>query len=434
MNLERLFQLRERNSTVQREFRGALATFLTMAYILFVNPLILSGAGMPNDVVPSLVCCTALAAGICCILMGVVANFPIALASGMGLNAVVVGIAHKDGSSWQIAMGVIVLDGLVTLLLVLGGLREAILHAIPQALRLATGAGIGLFIALIGLANAGIVRATGRQSDPLAPGSWHSPETAVALIGLLITTVLMARKVRGALVIGILATTLVAFPFHVAHLPEHFATPSFKAAFHADVIGALKWPALLPVLFAVIMVDFFDTIGTATAIAEEARLIDERTGKIPRIRQLLLIDSLSASIGGMLGASSVTAYIESAAGVAEGARTGLHSVFVGVFFLLAIVLAPVATIVPAAATAPALILVGFLMIAQMAKLDFDDLETAIPAFLTMLTIPLSYSIAHGIGYGFLAFVAIKLVSFKPRQVHPLMYATAGAFAVYFLVS
>ncbi len=434
MTLEAFFHLRERGSTVQRELRGALATFLTMAYILFVNPLILSGAGMPSDVVPSLVSCTALAAGICCILMGLVANFPIALASGMGLNAVVVGIALKQGSSWQIAMGVIVLDGLVTLLLVLGGLREAILHAIPQALRLASGAGIGLFIALIGLDNAGIVRATGRQSDPLAPGSWHAHDTAVALIGLLITTVLMARKVRGALVIGILATTLVAFPFDVAHMPEHFAMPSFRAAFHADVIGALKWPALVPVLFAVIMVDFFDTIGTATAIAEEAELIDERTGRIPRIRQLLLIDSLSASIGGLLGASSVTAYIESAAGVAEGARTGVHSVFGGIFFLLTIVLAPVATIVPAAATAPALILVGFLMIAQMARLDFDDLETAIPAFLTMLTIPLTYSIAHGIGYGFLAFVAIKLLSLKPRQIHPLMYATAAAFAVYFAVS
>jgi AGZA family xanthine/uracil permease-like MFS transporter len=433
-SLNDFFDLHGRGSNVTRELRGAVATFLTMAYILFVNPSILANAGMPADAQRSLVACTALAAGVCCILMGLFANFPLAMASGMGLNAVVVGIALKSGSSWQIAMGVIVLDGLVTLLLVLGGLREAILHAIPQALRLATGAGIGLFIALIGLVNAKIVVATNVPAAPLGPGSWRNAETVVALCGLLITVVLTARRVRGALVIGIIAATLIALFLRVAHLPEKIdLLPSFAAAFHADVMGALKWKALVPILFAVIMVDFFDTLGTATAIAEEAGLIDSN-GRIPRIRQILIIDSLSASIGGMLGTSSVTAYIESAAGVAEGARTGLHSVFVGILFLAAIILAPIAGIVPAAATAPALILVGFLMMAQAARIDFDNLETATPAFLTLITIPLTYSIAHGIGYGFIAYVAIKLLALKPRDVHPLMYLTAAAFAAYFILA
>ncbi len=426
------FELEKRGSTVGRELRGALATFLTMAYILFVNPIILSGSGMPPNVVASLGACTALAAGVCTILMGFASNFPIALASGMGLNAVVVGIAIK-ANSWQIAMGLIVLDGLVTLILVASGLREAVMNAIPKALRLATGAGIGLFIALIGLVNAGIVVTTRLPNPPLAPGSWRSPDTAVALIGLLITIVLMARRVTGAIVVGILATTVIAFPFGVAHWPHEFALPSFHAAFHADVIGALKWRAMPPLLFAVIMVDFFDTLGTATAIAEEAGLIDER-GRIPGIRAILLVDSISASIGGMLGASSATCYIESASGVAEGARTGLHSVFVGVMFLIAIIAAPIAGIVPAAATAPALILVGFFMLSHIGNIDFKDVESAIPAFVTLLTIPLTYSIAHGIGYGFITFAAIKVMCGKFREVHVLMYVVAVAFAVYFLLA
>jgi AGZA family xanthine/uracil permease-like MFS transporter len=427
------FDLEKRGSTVGRELRGAVATFLTMAYIIFVNPIILSGSGIPKEVAQSLGPCTALAAGICCILMGFASNFPIALASGMGLNAVVLGIALKAGS-WQIAMGLIVLDGLCLLILTLTGIRTAVMNAIPKSLRLAVGAGIGLFIALIGLVNAKIVVGISIPgAPPLAPGTWRNPETAVALIGLLITIVLMARRVIGAIVIGILATTIVAFPFHVAQLPQAGQSwlPTFHAAFHADVIGTLKWSATPAFLFAVIMVDFFDTIGTATAIAEEADLIDER-GRIPSARAILLVDSISASIGGLLGASSVTCYIESASGVAEGARTGLHSIFVGILFLIAIIAAPIAGIVPPAATAPALILVGFFMLSHIGKIDFDDLESAIPAFITLLTIPLTYSIAHGIGYGFITYVAIKTLCGKFKEVHALMYVVATAFAVYFI--
>jgi AGZA family xanthine/uracil permease-like MFS transporter len=240
----------------------------------------------------------------------------------------------------------------------------------------------------------------------------------------------MAWRVKGALVIGILLATAVALVVHVAHWPTSFPGPNFAPAFRADVRRALHW-RYVPLLLAIVMVDFFDTLGTATAIAEEAGLIDPG-GRIPRLRQILIVDSLSASVGGLLGVSSVTSYVESAAGVAEGARTGLHSVFVGLMFLVAIFAAPIAGIVPAAATAPALVLVGFLMISQIASINFTDLENAIPAFITLLTIPLTYSIADGIGYGFLSYVGIKLLTGKWRQVHALMYVVAGAFGVYFI--
>jgi AGZA family xanthine/uracil permease-like MFS transporter len=433
--LRNFFELDARGSTVGREFRGAVATFLTMAYILFVNPRILADAGVPQD---STVACTAAAAGLCCILMGIVANFPIALASGMGLNAFVAyTLARPDqAGSWQAAMGIIVVEGLLILLLVLAGLREAIMHAIPRDLRLAIGAGIGLFVAFIGLQHAGLV--VDHPATLVTFGSLRTPTTAVAAVGVVIAAALIARRVPGALVISIVATTAIAFAWDATwggigvleQWPPTFAAPSFEAAFQADVRGALQW-RLAPLILSVMMVDFFDTLGTVTAVGEQAGLVDA-SGRVPRVRRILVIDSLSASIGGSFGASSVTSYVESAAGVAEGARTGLHSVFVGLLFLLAIFAAPLAAVVPAAATAPALILVGFLMIAQMAKVDFARFDTAIPAFVTLVTIPLTFSISHGIGYGFVALVLIKLLSGKPREVHPLMYATAAAFAAWFV--
>jgi AGZA family xanthine/uracil permease-like MFS transporter len=348
----------------------------------------------------------------------------------MGLNAVVAYQITKVAGSWQAAMGLIVLDGVVTTVLVVIGLREAIMHAIPRDLRLAIGAGIGLFIAFIGLVNAKIV-ITGVPI--VKPGTLADPVTKTAVIGLLITAVLVAHRVKGALILGIIVSTAIAFFFGVTSWPTEFHLPTFAGViFHADVRGALHW-RLMPLLFAVIMVDFFDTLGTASAIAEEAKLIDDR-GNIPGVRRILLIDSISAAIGGMLGTSSVTCYIESAAGVAEGARTGLHTVIVGILFLLAIFAAPIAGIVPEAATAPALILVGFLMISQIARINFDDLTCSIPAFLILLIIPLTYSIAHGIGYGFIAFCVIKLLAGRWREVHWLMYATSAAFAAYFIGS
>jgi len=410
---------------VGRELRGAVATFLTMAYILFANPNILKDAGVPFG--PAMAA-TALAAGVCCILMGVLANFPVALASGMGLNAIVAYQIAARAGSWQVAMGVIVLDGLIVLLLVLCGLREAVMNAIPRELRLAIGAGIGLFIAFIGMKNAGLVR----SGVPLV--SWGlvtSKTTLVAIFGLLLTAVLLARQVTGAFVVGILASTALALLLGVSRVPDTVSAPRFDTLFRADITGALR-PALLPLLFSVILVDFFDTLGTVTGLAHQADLVDER-GRIPALRRILLVDSLSASIGGLCGASSVTCYIESASGIAEGARTGLHSVFVGIMFLLAIFLAPLASIVPPEATAPALVLVGFLMMAQIALVNFGDLDISIPAFITLIVIPFTWSISHGIGYGFIAFVVIKAARGRFAQVHPLMYLAAAAFAAGFVV-
>lgn len=435
--LDRRFELSARGTAVEVEVRGAVATFLTMAYILFANPAILGAAGVPFA---SAVACTAAAAGFCCVMMGFVANFPLALASGMGLNAIIAYQAAGVAGSWQAAMGLVVLDGVIVLLLVLSGLREAVLEAIPRDLRRAIGAGIGLFIAFIGLVNAKLVvvplgtlavlsRDAGAVMPPVSYGSLATPDAAVALVGLLVTGWLMARRVRGALVIGILFGTVVALALGLAHFPTELRAPSFAAAFQADVRGALRLD-LLPLLLAFVMVDFFDTLGTVTAIAEQAGLYDAQ-GRIRGIRKILIVDSLAASIGGLFGVSSVTSYIESAAGVAEGARTGLHTVVVGLLFLAAIFAAPLAGIVPPAATAPALILVGFLMCAQIARIDFGRMDTAIPAFVTLVMLPLTYSISHGIGYGFITYTGIQVLSGRFRDPHPLMYGLSVAFAAYF---
>jgi AGZA family xanthine/uracil permease-like MFS transporter len=424
--LERLFHLSERRTTVRQELRGAVATFLTMAYILFVNPNILKDAGVPFH---SAVACTAAAAGLCCLLMGLTANVPIALASGMGLNAVVAYQATAATGSWQTAMGLVVLNGLLVLFLVVIGVRERVMDAIPIDLRRAIGAGIGLFIAFIGLVNAGLViRTTAPGAPPVTYGTLAQPAPAIALAGLLLTAALLVRRVPGALVLGILFGTGLGLLTGIAKLPSSLAPPSFESAFQANVPGALAWK-FVPLLLSLMMVDFFDTLGTASAIAEQAGILDEQ-GRIPRLRSLLVVDSLSASIGGLFGASSVTAYIESASGVAEGARTGLHSVFVGLFFLGAIFLAPIAGTVPAAATAPALILVGFLMTTQVAKIDWSDYATAVPVFITLVTLPLTYSISRGIGYGFIAYAVVHLLTGRARKVHWVMWLTSVAFLTY----
>jgi AGZA family xanthine/uracil permease-like MFS transporter len=439
--IARYFELKGRGTTVATELRGAVATFLTMSYIIAVNPGILKDAGVPLE---SAIACTAAAAGICCILMGLGANFPIAMASGMGLNAIVAYQIAREAGSWQTAMGLIVIDGLLILILVICGLREAVMNAIPRDLRRAIGAGIGLFIAFIGAVNAKLVivpagtiatlsKNPAAAMPPVGYGNLRAPETAIAVAGLLITAFLMARRARGAILIGILASTAIALVAGLAQFPpwDHLARPpSFANAFQANVVAALSWH-LLPLLLAFMMVDFFDTLGTVTAISEQAGLQDDR-GQIPGLRRILMVDAIGASIGGLFGASSVTAYVESAAGVAEGARTGLHTVFVGLMFLVAVFLAPVVAIVPLAATAPALILVGFLMCLEIGRIDFKDPEIGIPAFIIIVTLPFTYSISHGIGYGFITYTAIKVFSGRFREVHPLMYAVSAAFAAYFL--
>jgi AGZA family xanthine/uracil permease-like MFS transporter len=436
------FDLAARGTTVGRETRGGIATFLTMAYILFANPSILAAAGVPFE---AAIAATAAAAALCTLLMGLGANFPLALAPGMGLNAVVAFQVAGQTGSWQTAMGLVVLDGLVVLLLVLAGVREAVLHAIPLDLRRAISVGIGLFIAFIGVVNArlviippGSMSALGANPDATVPpvtyGSLQTAEPLLAFAGLLLIACLLSRRVPGAIVIGILAVSAGGLVAGVTQLPAGawLRPPQFDTVFQADVRAALAL-SFVPTLLALVMVDFFDTLGTVTAVSEAGGLHDQ-AGRIPKLRQILAIDSISAAIGGAFGVSSVTAYVESAAGVADGARTGLHNVVVATLFAACMFAAPVMAAVPAAATAPALIIVGFLMCQQIVRMDLTAVDTAVPAFLILLMTPLTFSISHGIGYGFIAFVAIKLLRGRPRDVEPMMYAAALLFVAYFAMT
>ena len=434
------FDIESRETTIGREVRGGLATFLAMAYILFANPAILAAAGVPIEAALS---ATALAAGATSILMGVGANMPIAMAPGMGLNAVVAFQIAAATGSWQAAMGLVVVEGVLVFVLVLAGVREAVMAAIPVDLRRAIGVGIGLFIAFIGAVNArlvvvpggtlaGLARNPGAILPPVGAGTLAHPDTALALGGLLLAGVLLARRQNGALLVSMIATTVAAVVMGRSSLPSGawVSLPRFETFGAADVTAALTLSAV-PLIVSLMMVDFFDTLGTATAIAEEARLTGP-DGTVPRLKPLLAIDAIGASIGGWMGASSATSYIESAAGVADGARTGLHSVVGGLLFVAAAFLAPLAAVVPVAATAPALIAVGFMMCSAIMRVDFTRPETGLPAFLTILLVPLTYSIAHGIGYGILAYVAIGICRGRAKHIHPVMYAVAIAFAAYFV--
>ncbi len=433
------FDLAGRGTTVGREARGAVATFLTMAYILVANPSILAGAGVPAD---AAVAATALTAGLASILMGLGANMPIALAPGMGLNAFIAFQVAPAAGSWQGAMGLIVLDGAIVLAFVLLGLREAVARAIPVDLRRAIGVGIGLFIVFLGLVQAKLVEVPSSTVaglseypdltlPPVTAGDWASPGPVIAMVGFLVGAWLLARGRAGAMLAAIAASALVAMQTgHMAWNGTIAAWPHFDTLFQANMRAALDW-RLAPLLFSLVLVDFFDTVGTVTAVGEAAGLAG-RDGMVPRLKQVLAIDAVAALIGGAAGASSATSYIESAAGVAEGARTGLHSVFVGLLFLASMALAPLAAAVPAVATAPALILTGLLMCRDIARIDVGRLDTAIPAFLTVILVPLTYSISHGIGAGFIAYVAIKALSGHARDVHPLMAASAAAFVAFFV--
>lgn len=436
------FDLHARGTDAAREIRGGVTTFLTMAYILVANPSILAAAGLPFEATAA---ATAAAAALCTLLMGVGANFPLALAPGMGLNAVVAFQVVGETGSWQAAMGLVVLNGLVVLVLVAAGVREAVMTAIPVDLRRAISVGIGLFIAFIGAVNARLVvvspgAVAAFQADPLSTvppvthGAFQAAEPALALGGLLLIAFLLARKVPGAIVIGIGAATIAGLALGVSHWPagDWLRMPSFETVFQADLVAALD-VRLLPLLLSIVMVDFFDTMGTVTAIVETGDLHD-REGRVPRLRSILAIDAASAVVGGTMGVSSVTSYVESAAGVAEGARTGLHNLVVAALFAACIFAAPLVAIVPAAASAPALIVVGFLMCQQIVRMDFGAIDTALPAFLILLMTPLTFSISHGVGYGFVAFVAIKVLRGRPRDVHPAMYVAAALFLAYFWVA
>lgn len=427
--LSRFFKFEERKTSFRTEALAGATTFMTMAYIIFVNPAVLAAAKMP---VPATIAATCLGAAIPTILMGLLTNYPFALAAGMGINSAVVGFAASMKLPWEQAMGLVVVEGLLIALLVLAGLRQAVMRAIPTNLKLAIGVGIGLLIALLGLKNAGWI--VGSGGDPiLSFGSFHKTETLIATAGVAITAILMAWRVKGGLLLGILATTAIALAFgKAAPAKDLLATPDFSTFARADILGVLSFAFVAPI-FSLLMVDFFDTMGTVIGVGEQGGFVDKQ-GRLPNISRVLMVDSLAAAWGGFCGASSSTTYIESAAGVGEGGRTGLTSVICGLLFIVALFFSPIVGIVPAIATAPVLIVVGFLMISLVRSIPINDFEEGFPAFLTLLVMPLTLSISHGIGCGFIAYTLIKLFKGKVREIHPLMAAITVLFVVSFALA
>ncbi len=431
------FKFGERGTNFSTEARAGLTTFMVMAYILFVNGSIIA---KPLGLDPAAVSAgTALIAGIMTIAMGVVGNYPFALAAGLGINAIVAFTLTAKGLDAAGAMGVIVLEGVAITVLVAVGLREAIMNAVPLALKRSIGVGIGLFILFIGFSNGGMI-----GSNPTGQGTpvfLNFPTTAsqgVFLLGLAFTFILYALKIRAALVISILVTTVIAIVTGVASVPPadklivgpDFATLGLGLKDPFQVFTKLGAITAVLTVFAIMLSDFFDTMGTVTGIAAEAGLAEE-DGSVPGVGRVLFVDSLAAVAGGVAGVSSNTTYIESAAGVAEGGRTGFASVVTGVLFLAAIFLSPIAGIVPAVATAPALVLVGYLMFTLVKDIPVAELEDGLPALLTMILMPLTYDITVGIGAGFIAWVVIKVVKGKLGEIHLLMWAVSIAFVVYF---
>jgi len=444
------FKFSERRTNLSTEVVAGLTTFMTMAYIIFVNPAILATEGTGLSV-PGVFFATCVAAAVASIAMGLVANFPLALASGLGLNAIVAfTLILGLGLSWQQAMAVVVVEGVLVTVLVLTNLREAVLDAIPLSLKFAIAVGIGLFIAFIGLKNAGLV--VPNSETYLALGDLTQGSVLLAAFGLVATLVLVARGLRGAIIIGIFITGIVGMVFGVVPLPQGIVDFDFDTSTIGGgvlAVGQVLQLSLLPVIFALFMTDFFDTMGTMFAVAEEGKLIDEEEGKVPQAKRILLVDSLAAILGGSMGASSVTSYIESGSGVAEGGRTGMTSVVVGLLFLLALPFSPLISVfggslpIPdptggndplfiSPVTAPALIVVGFLMMTTARLIPWDHFDEAIPAFLTILTLPLTFNISYGIGFGFISYVLIKLSRGRAGEVHPLLYGAAVLFALAFV--
>ena len=428
------FKFSERSTNLGTEAKAGLTTFMVMAYIIFVNPSILTagfGDADPAFSFPALAAATALVAGVMTIAMGVVGNYPFALAAGLGINGIVAFTLIGKGLTPAGAMGVIVIEGIVVTLLVLAGLREAIMNAVPLALKRAIGVGIGLFILFIGFANGGLIKA---GSGTLVTVAFPTtPANFVFIAGLVITIALYALRVPAALLVSIIVTTIIALIAGVATLPTEFtATPDFSTLGKFDVGNVWTLGPLIAILtiFAILLTDFFDTMGTVTAVAAEAGLANE-DGSVPGVSRVLLVDSVAAAVGGLAGTSSNTTYIESAAGVAEGGRTGFTSVVTGVLFLLAIVLTPIAGIVPGVATAPVLVLVGYLMFTLIKDIPVADVEEGLPALLTMILMPLTYDITVGIGAGFISWVLIKVVRGKMGEIHLLMWVVSIAFLIFF---
>lgn len=436
--METFFKAGERGSSVGQEVRAGLTTFLAMAYIIAVNPSLLTAAGIPAA---AAVTATCLGAGIMTILMGLIANRPLACASGMGVNAVFAyTLTAIAGGDWHAASAVIFIEGVAILILVLCGLREAIMDAIPVSLRHAISVGLGLFIAMIGLADAGIIVAD--ESTMVALGDVFSPTFLVGLISIVVTIVLYAMNVKGALLLGIVIAVVAGIPLGVTQMPAGIVSgldfSTFGAPFQTDesgIMGIAKVvtnSTLLVFAFSLMMSDFFDTMGTAMAVAKQGEFL-ESDGRVKDIKPILIVDSAAAAVGGLVGASSITTFVESASGAADGGRTGLSSVVAGVLFIVAAFFSPLISVVSSAATCGALVFVGYLMMSEVTEIDWSDLLEGLPAFLIVAGVPLTYSISNGIGFGFIAYVVVAAVTGQLKKVKPLMWVAALAFLVYFLV-
>ncbi|MBN4063130.1 NCS2 family permease, partial [Alkaliphilus sp. AH-315-G20] len=424
--LDSFFKLSEKKTNIKTEVLAGTTTFITMAYILFVNPSILSIAGMDYN---SVFMATAISAAIGTLIMGLYANLPFAQAPGMGLNAFFTfGVVLTLGYTWQQALGIVFISGIVFIILTVTGARKAIVEAIPISLKHAIGGGIGLFIALIGFKNAKIVVAS--EATLVTFGSFADAGVILALIGLVITGALMARKQKGAILIGIIATTIIGIPMGVTNLNlmQELSFDMSHTFLQLDLVGLLTagekglLGTILSVITVVIsfsLVDMFDTLGTLIGTGAKAKMLDEK-GNLPNMNKALLADAVATSAGALLGTSTVTTYVESAAGVSEGGKTGLTSVTTGILFILSIFLAPIALLVPGQATAPALIIVGILMMGTLKEIDFEDFEEAMPAFFTLVLMAFSFSIANGIAAGIVFFCIIKLLVGKYKEIHPTM--------------
>ena len=424
--LEKRFRLKEHGTNPRTEVLSGFTSFMTMAYILAVNPLILADAGMDPGAVFT---ATALASVIATVLMALMANYPFVLAPGMGLNAffaytVVLGM----GYSWQFALTAVFLEGIIFILLSLFNVREAIFNSIPLNLKRSVSVGIGLFIALLGFQNSGIIGAG--DGVVMALGDITAPAPLLAIIGLILTGILLAKNVKGALFIGILATTIIGIPMGVTQIPTGIvsAPPSL-----APTLLQFEWANIftldmLLVVFTFLFVDVFDTLGTLIGVSSKADMLDEN-GQLPKIKPALMADAIGTTAGAAMGTSTVTTFVESASGVAEGGRTGLTALTAAGLFALALVFSPIFLIIPSSATAPALILVGLFMITDIGKVDFKDYTEAIPAFLTIVMMPFAYSIAEGIVWGMVSYVLLKLLSGRHKEISITMYILAILFVI-----
>ncbi|WP_430812578.1 MULTISPECIES: NCS2 family permease [unclassified Carboxylicivirga] len=430
--LEKFFQLQKNNTTVKTEIVAGITTFMTMAYILAVNPDILSATGMDKG---ALFTATAVSAAVGTLVMALWAKLPFALAPGMGLNAFFAfGVCIGMGMSWQFALTAVFLEGIIFILMTVFNIRELIINAIPGSIKNAISVGIGLFIAFIGMKNAGII--VSHEATYVHLGDMKSAAVLLALGGIVITGVLLALKVKGALLIGMVLTTLVGIPLQVTQMPHFdFSVPSISS-----IAWQFEWEwvksaegifTMITVLFTFLFVDMFDTVGTLIGVSTKAKMIGE-DGRIPNVKQALMADSLGTTVGAALGTSTVTTYVESASGVAEGGRTGLTALTTAVLFILALFLSPLFLMIPAAATAPALVLVGVMMMTPIQNLDLDDFTESIPAFFTLIMMPLTFSIAEGIVFGILSYVLLKLLTGRLKEVSIVCYVLAVLFIMKFI--